>query len=111
MSSENIKEVVREKYGEAARGVASGAGSVCCGTSPASSIDGCDPITSDLYGESEAMAVPEAALKASLGCGNPTLLAKLHRVRRSSTWDQVVESMFSCRHGVLAQPGKRSVST
>jgi len=77
MSSENIKEVVREKYGEAARGVASGAGSACCGTSPASSIDGCDPITSDLYGESEAMAVPEAALKASLGCGNPTLLAKL----------------------------------
>jgi arsenite methyltransferase len=77
MSSGNIKEVVKEKYGEAARRVASGAGSACCGTSPASSIEGCDPITSDLYGEGEATAVPEAALKASLGCGNPTLLAKL----------------------------------
>jgi arsenite methyltransferase len=77
MSSKNIKEVVKEKYGEAARRVASGAGSACCGTSPASAIEGCDPITSNLYGEGEATAVPETALKASLGCGNPTLLAKL----------------------------------
>jgi arsenite methyltransferase len=77
MSSENIKEVVREKYGEAALRVSSGRGSACCGTSPASAIEGCDPITSNLYGSSEAAAVPEAALQASLGCGNPTALAKL----------------------------------
>jgi arsenite methyltransferase len=77
MSSENIKEVVRDKYGEAARRVSSGRGSACCGTSPASAIEGCDPITSNLYGSSEAAAVPEAALQASLGCGNPTALAKL----------------------------------
>jgi arsenite methyltransferase len=77
MSSENIKEVVIKKYGEAARRVASDASSACCGTSPTSAIEGCDPITSDLYVEGEAMAVPETALKASLGCGNPTLLAKL----------------------------------
>jgi arsenite methyltransferase len=77
MSPENIKEVVREKYGEAAKRVSSGAGSACCGTSPASAIDGCDPITSNLYGEGDASAVPEAALQASLGCGNPTALAKL----------------------------------
>jgi ubiquinone/menaquinone biosynthesis C-methylase UbiE len=77
MSSENIKEVVKEKYGEAAKRVSSGAGSACCGTSPASAIEGCDPITSNLYGEGAAAAVPEAALQASLGCGNPTLLAKL----------------------------------
>jgi ubiquinone/menaquinone biosynthesis C-methylase UbiE len=77
MSSENIKEVVREKYGEAAKRVSSGAGSACCGTSPASAIGGCDPITSNLYGEGEASVVPEAALQASLGCGNPTALAKL----------------------------------
>ena len=77
MSSENIKEVVRDKYGEAARRVSSGRGSACCGTSPASAIERCDPITSNLYGSSEAAAVPEAALQASLGCGNPTALAKL----------------------------------
>lgn len=77
MSSENIKSVVQEKYGAAAKRAASGQGATCCGTSRASSIEGCDPITSNLYGEGEAGSVPEAALRASLGCGNPTALAKL----------------------------------
>jgi arsenite methyltransferase len=77
MSFENIREIVKEKYGDAAKRVSSGQGSACCGTSAASAVKGCDPITSNLYGEAEAGAVPEAALQASLGCGNPTLLAKL----------------------------------
>ena len=77
MSSENIKTVVQEKYGAAAKRAASGQRSACCGTSPASTIEGCDPITSNLYGEGDAGSVPEAALRASLGCGNPTALAKL----------------------------------
>jgi ubiquinone/menaquinone biosynthesis C-methylase UbiE len=77
MSCENIKEIVREKYGDAAKRVASGKGSACCGTSPASAIDGCDPITSNLYGAGEAASVPESAMEASLGCGNPTMLARL----------------------------------
>ena len=77
MSSENIKTVVQEKYGAAAKRAASGQRSACCGTTPASAIEGCDPITSNLYGEGEAGSVPEAALRASLGCGNPTALAKL----------------------------------
>jgi len=77
MSSENIREIVKEKYADAARRVTSGQGSACCGTSPASAMNGCDPITSNLYGVAEAGVVPEAALQASLGCGNPTLLAKL----------------------------------
>ena len=77
MSSENIKEAVQEKYGAAAKRVTSGKGSACCGTSPGSSIEGCDPITSDLYGKKEAGTVPEDALRASLGCGNPTALANL----------------------------------
>ncbi len=76
MSSENIREIVREKYGEAAKRVSAGQGSACCGTSPSSSIAGCDPITSNLYGD-EAAVVPPTALQASLGCGNPTLLANL----------------------------------
>jgi arsenite methyltransferase len=75
MTNENIKEVVKEKYGQAAVRAASGKSS-CCGTSPAG-LDGCDPITSNLYGDSEASAIPEEALRASLGCGNPTALAKL----------------------------------
>src|SRR6266404_8029793 len=77
MSTQNIKDVVQEKYGAAAKRAASGQGSACCGTSAASSIEGCDPITSNLYGEGETSAVPELALRASLGCGNPTALAKL----------------------------------
>src|SRR6202007_725148 len=77
MGPENIKEIVQEKYGAAAKRAASGQGSACCGTSAASSVEGCDPITSNLYGEGEASVVPEMALRASLGCGNPTALAKL----------------------------------
>ncbi len=77
MNSGNIKEVVKEKYAEAAKRAASGTGPACCGTSPARGVEGRDPITSNLYGEGEASAVPEAALRASLGCGNPTALARL----------------------------------
>jgi len=75
MNLENIKEVVREKYGQAAARVQTG-GSSCCGASAA--LDGCcDPITSDLYDAAQSLQIPEAALKASLGCGNPTALAQL----------------------------------
>ncbi|HXO60507.1 MAG TPA: arsenite methyltransferase [Candidatus Acidoferrales bacterium] len=77
MSSENIKSIVQEKYGAAAQRAASGQSSACCGSSPASATDRCDPITANLYGEGEAGSVPEAALRASLGCGNPTALANL----------------------------------
>src|SRR6516165_10728546 len=75
MDNENIKEVVRDKYAQAAVRAASGKSS-CCGTSPAS-INGCDPITANLYAENETCTIPEEALRASLGCGNPTALAKL----------------------------------
>jgi arsenite methyltransferase len=77
VSSEDIKSIVQEKYGAAAKRAASGQASACCGSSPASAIEGSDPITANLYGEGEAGSVPEAALRASLGCGNPTALAKL----------------------------------
>jgi arsenite methyltransferase len=71
----DIKEVVKEKYGQAALRVTTG-GSSCCGGSPAT---GCgDPITSNLYDASQAGQIPEEALLASLGCGNPTALAKLN---------------------------------
>ena len=72
--STDIKEVVREKYGQAALRVKTG-GSSCCGAS--ASTNCCDPITSNLYNNSQAQQIPEEALLASLGCGNPTALAQL----------------------------------
>jgi arsenite methyltransferase len=74
----DIKEVVREKYGEAARRAAAGESS-CCGSTQAASGCGCgDPITSNLYDAAQAGQIPEEALLASLGCGNPAALAKLN---------------------------------
>jgi arsenite methyltransferase len=70
-----MKDVVKEKYGEAALRVTTG-GSSCCGASSAST-GSCDPITSNLYDASQASQIPEEAILASLGCGNPTALAKL----------------------------------
>lgn len=76
MENDNIKDIVRDKYAEAAVRAATGRSS-CCGTSPASAEGCCDPITSNLYEGNDASSVPEEALRASLGCGNPTALAKL----------------------------------
>src|SRR5438477_7864835 len=76
MSSPDIKEVVKEKYGQAALRVTNG-GSSCCGATASSGL-GCDPITTNLYDSSQAGQIPEEALLASLGCGNPTALAQLN---------------------------------
>jgi len=76
MDSANIKEVVREKYGQAALRVTSG-GSSCCGATADGGL-GCDPITANLYNNSQAQQVPEEALLASLGCGNPAALAQIN---------------------------------
>ena len=73
MNSENIKEVVREKYGLAAR-QASGGQKACCGGRAGNP----DPITINLYNPAERSEVPQEAVLASLGCGNPTALAKLN---------------------------------
>jgi arsenite methyltransferase len=75
MSGQNITDVVKEKYGQAALRVTTG-GSSCCGA--AASMGGCDPITSNLYEEAQKGDLPETAVLASLGCGNPTALAKLN---------------------------------
>src|SRR5438094_5250992 len=74
MDSANIKEIVKEKYGQAALRGKSGS---CCGTADASGTS-CDPITSNLYDATQMQQVPGEALQASLGCGNPTALAKLN---------------------------------
>jgi ubiquinone/menaquinone biosynthesis C-methylase UbiE len=74
--STDIKEIVREKYGQAALRITTG-GSSCCGAAPGG-IGQCDPITSNLYETSQTAAIPEDAVLASLGCGNPTALAQLN---------------------------------
>lgn len=73
MSESLFKKVVRDRYGEAAR--TAGAGGSCCGKG--ASLDNCGPIISNLYAADETGALPEAAVLASLGCGNPTALAEL----------------------------------
>jgi len=71
----DIKEVVKEKYGQAALRIKTG-GSICCGATAPSGF-GCDPITSNLYDSSQAGQIPAEAILASVAFGNPTALAKL----------------------------------
>jgi SAM-dependent methyltransferase len=70
MANQDMKEVVKSKYGEAARRVAAGekSGAIAC----------CDPISSNLYASGETAGLPEQAILASLGCGNPSALAQLN---------------------------------
>ncbi|MBS1723382.1 MAG: arsenite methyltransferase [Armatimonadetes bacterium] len=86
---EDVRDLVRKKYGEAALKVLAGQGSACCGTTTdegaaccgsTTNSDCCsnsDPISGDLYSDTEAAEIPESAILASLGCGNPTALAQL----------------------------------
>lgn len=97
INREDVREIVRQKYGEAALTVLNGKGKACCGgtaqtestccggeTAAEAKEEGCcgnvstDQITGDLYSNTEAGEIPEAALLASLGCGNPTALAQLN---------------------------------
>lgn len=73
-STANIQEQVKEKYGSAARAVAeSGSVQACCDPG----LRCCDPITTNLYGADQTGIIPEKAVQASLGCGNPTALIDL----------------------------------
>lgn len=88
---DDVRDLVKQKYGEAALRVMKGQGGACCGSASAGgdvccgetkTEEGCcsnavDPITSNHYSDTEAAEIPEAALLASLGCGNPTALAQL----------------------------------
>ena len=76
MEGTEVREIVKEKYGQAALRVKTG-GSSCCGATAASAMS-CDPITSNLYDLAQTGTLPEEAVLASLGCGNPTALAQLN---------------------------------
>src|SRR6266480_6944433 len=73
MAGDEIKRTVMEKYGQAALRVAGGERGSCGGTGTC----GCDPVTSNLYDAADTATLPEGAVLASLGCGNPTALAQL----------------------------------
>ena len=73
---ENVKEIVKERYGAAALRVTAGGTNGCCGASSSCGVD-VDPITSGLYDEAQKSGLPQEAVLASLGCGNPTALAAL----------------------------------
>ena len=75
MSNQDLSQLVKEKYGRAALRITSGDSS-CCSTRP--STAGCDPITSNLYEADDIAGLPAEAVEASLGCGNPTVLAQLN---------------------------------
>ncbi len=78
MADQDIKQIVKDKYGKAALKVVAGGEASCCSTSACCGGDAAaDPITSNLYSESETAALPADAVAASLGCGNPTALAEL----------------------------------
>ena len=77
MGTESITDVVRERYGKAALRVMEGKGNACCGSAPSVGDACCDPITSNLYDAGQKGQIPEDAVRASLGCGNPTALAQL----------------------------------
>jgi hypothetical protein len=79
MATTDVREVVKEKYGQAALRVKAG-GSSCCGATAASGL-GCDPITSNLYNAAQSGQLPEEAVLASLGCGNPTAPAELNHAK------------------------------
>ena len=77
MSTKSLKATVRERYGQAARQVTEGTKTSCCSTTCCGGTAD-EPITSNLYSEAETATLPEKAVLASLGCGNPTALAELH---------------------------------
>jgi arsenite methyltransferase len=74
MSEQNIQDVVKQKYGEAAKQAAAGGVASCGG---GGELSCCDPITRDHYDAAQIAGLPEKAVAASLGCGNPTALAQL----------------------------------
>jgi arsenite methyltransferase len=73
----DVRDIVKAKYGEAARRVLEGQDASCCASTCCGGSESADPITRDLYSNTDAALVPEGALLASLGCGNPTALAEL----------------------------------
>src|SRR5438270_9469307 len=74
----DVKETVKQRYGQAAQTVMEGSKASCCGGKKAVPLGANDPVTANLYDALQASEIPQEAMLASLGCGNPTALAQLH---------------------------------
>ena len=123
MANDELKAVVRDKYGKAALKVTGGAGASCCDATARAA----DPITSNIYGCGETAELPAEAVAASLGCGNPTALAQLNPgevvldlgsgggidvlLRSCSTWARVAASTCCSPPGAWGRPARRTGST
>ena len=103
-----MKEVVKEKYGQAALRVKSG-GSSCCGAPPASESC-CDPITANLYDAAQARNSRKKRVLASLGCGNPTALAKLNPGEMVLDLGRAAASTCCSRRAASGPPAKPTAS-
>ncbi len=77
MADSSLQGAIQEKYGRAAKGILDGKKTACCGSGAAADIGRSDPITSDLYSAEQVAGLPQEAVLASFGCGNPTALAEL----------------------------------
>ena len=106
-----VKDIVKEKYGEAALRVVSGQGSASCGSSPSSCCKGGDPITTNLYDALQKSELPETAVLASLGCGNPTALAQLSPGEVVLDLAAAAASMSCCRRGACRRAARPTVWT
>jgi hypothetical protein len=107
MSDEGIKDLVKQKYGQAALRVTAIGTTSCCGD--ASSRSDCDPVTSNLYAQDQTAELPEKAVAASLGCGNPTALAEL--TAGETVLDLEAESTCCCRRSAWGRRAKRMAWT
>src|SRR5262245_63701812 len=77
MDGAHVRDLVKEKYSRAAKSITAGGRGACCATGTATNPC-CDVISSNLYEAAQTQEVPESALRASLGCGNPTALGQLN---------------------------------
>ena len=107
MSRTDVKDAVRERYSQAAQRVSKGKS--CCGGDAA--LEGASPIISNLYDVSEKSMLPEAAVLASLGCGNPTALAQLQPGEIVLDWARAAASTFCFPHAASAPRAKLTAST
>src|SRR3990172_2712174 len=110
MSEESIKARVIERYGDVATRVREKQTGSCCGPSVRDEAS-CDTISGNLYRLSELKGIPEEAVQASLGCGNPVMLASSSRARSCWISAQVAGSMCCSRRSVLARQGRPTAST
>ena len=106
-----VQEAVRERYAKAALQVAQEGVSSCCSTPAACGAESADPITSGLYSENETAVLPETAVAASLGCGNPTAMAELKPGETVLDLAAAAASTCCCRLAVSDRRAKPTVLT